>query len=170
MVVWLPWGLTRSLISTVRGQCDKAAEQYKKVLEMYPGYRQAQYLLAEAYARMGMYERAVAEVKKAERGPHLSAGWESVTLAYAAAMSGRRREALNLVEQVKKETDPQHIDYNLAFLYASLGEKDPAFERLEGALRSHDFSLVLVQADYRLDNLRSDPRYKDFLRRMKFPL
>ncbi len=153
-----------------RGQCDKAAEQYKKVLEMYPGFPQAQYLLAEAYARMGMYEKAVAEVKRAERGQHLGAGWASITLAYAAAMSGRRQEALNLVERVKKETDPQHVDYNLAFIYASLGEKDLAFERLEGALRSHDFSLVLVQADYRLDSLRSDARYKDLLHRMNLPL
>jgi TolB-like protein/DNA-binding winged helix-turn-helix (wHTH) protein/Tfp pilus assembly protein PilF len=153
-----------------RGHCDKAVEQYGGVLRMYPGFPQAQYLLAEAYARMGMYEKAVAEIDRAEQGAHLGPGWRSVTLAYAAGMSGRSQEALNLIEQIKKETGPQHVDYYLAIVYGALGDKDQAFARLEGALRVRGSDLPSVQADYRLDGLKSDPRYKDLLRRMSFPL
>lgn len=123
-------------------------------------------LLAEVYARMGVYEQSVAQIKQSMQRPALVEGSADVLLAYASAMSGRRKQALNLTQRIRKHSDPQHLDYALAVIYAALGEKDQAFARLEGALHSHDFSLVLLQADYRLENLRSGPRYKAFLRRM----
>ncbi len=152
-----------------KGHCDQAIAQYRKVLEIYPGYPQAQYLLAEAYARMGMYKQAVAEIRKAEQGPHLGAGWSSLTLAYAAATSGHKQDALILVERVRKEAGPRHVDFYLAILYAAAGQNDQAFTYLEAARLARDPDFSMIQADYRLDSIRSDPRYKDLLRRMNFP-
>jgi TolB-like protein/DNA-binding winged helix-turn-helix (wHTH) protein/tetratricopeptide (TPR) repeat protein len=149
-------------------QCENAVQQYKKVLEMHPGFPQAQYLMAEAYARMGKYEKAQEEVGKAQQLPHLSAGWTETTLGYAAAMSGRREEALAQLERLRQQLDAERADYFLAILYASLDDKDRAFPRLDSALSHRDFSMPGIQADYRLANLRSDPRYKSLLRRMNF--
>jgi hypothetical protein len=54
--------------------------------------------------------------------------------------------------------------------YAGLGDKDRAFELLERAFqeRSPDIPWFL-KADLRIDNLRSDPRYADLLRRARLP-
>jgi TolB-like protein/DNA-binding winged helix-turn-helix (wHTH) protein/Tfp pilus assembly protein PilF len=150
------------------GHCKEAIDQYQRVLQMHPGYSQASYLLAEAYARLGRYDEAIAQIDRAKALPDLNPGWASATRAYAAAMSGRRQEALSLLARVRKETNRQYVDYMLATVYASLGNTDEAFASLERARRVHDVSLLLVQADYRLDTLKGDPRFKGFLRQMNF--
>ena len=150
------------------GHCDQAVTQYNEVLRMYPGYPQATYLLALAYARMGLYQKSLEQIDRAMSGPTLNPGWASSTRAYAAAIAGRRQEALVLLPQVKKDTDPQFVDYILATIYAALGDKDQAFASLERARLSHDVTLLLVEADYRLDNIKADPRFIDFLHRLNF--
>jgi len=52
-------------------------------------------------------------------------------------------------------------------IYAGLGDKDRAFEFLEKAY--HERSLEIswhIKADLRIDNLRSDPRFQNLLRRV----
>jgi len=48
-----------------------------------------------------------------------------------------------------------------------LGEKDQAFAWLQKAFEVHDGSMVVIQAEPMLDDLRSDPRYAELLRRMR---
>ena len=54
----------------------------------------------------------------------------------------------------------------VASIYASLGEKDLAFECLESGYRERSPVLNHLKADPRLENLRSDPRFADLLRRI----
>jgi len=48
-----------------------------------------------------------------------------------------------------------------------LGQKDRAFEWLEKAYEDHDSGLVSIAVEPMFDPIRSDPRFKDILRRMK---
>jgi len=60
--------------------------------------------------------------------------------------------------------------YNIAIIYAGLGDKDKALEWLERAYSDRAYYLpVYLTTDARLDSLHSDPRYKDLLRRMNLP-
>ena len=52
--------------------------------------------------------------------------------------------------------------------YAQLGEKDAAFAALEKAAALGQ-GVDLIKTDPELDNLRSDPRYADLLRRIGLP-
>ena len=58
----------------------------------------------------------------------------------------------------------------IATIYAGLGDKDKAFDFLEKAYqeRSPDIPYFL-KADLRIDNLRSDQRFQDLLRRVGLP-
>ena len=56
-----------------------------------------------------------------------------------------------------------------ADMYASIGEKDLAFEWLERLYEKRGAGLVLLRADPVYDPLRSDPRFKDLLRRINYP-
>ena len=56
--------------------------------------------------------------------------------------------------------------YSLALIYAGLGEKDQAFALLEKSYRDHTVDMLTLYYDPLIDNLRSDPRFADLLRRV----
>jgi len=53
-----------------------------------------------------------------------------------------------------------------ALVYASLGDKDQAFAWLERADKERDGILARIKVDSRFDNLRSDPRFTELLKRL----
>jgi TolB-like protein len=57
--------------------------------------------------------------------------------------------------------------YQIATVYAWQGEKDKAFEWLDRALARRDASLVYLKFDPLMKNLRGDPRYHAWLKRMR---
>jgi hypothetical protein len=54
-------------------------------------------------------------------------------------------------------------------IYAGLGEKDKAFELLNGAAHERSTLLVYLRKDPRLANLHSDPRFQALLNRVGLP-
>jgi hypothetical protein len=50
-----------------------------------------------------------------------------------------------------------------------MGEKQKAFEWVEKAYEEHDSGLVSLAVEPMFEPLRSDPRFKEILRRMKLP-
>jgi hypothetical protein len=72
---------------------------------------------------------------------------------------------------LQRQAKTSYVSPNMiATIYAGLGAKDRAFEFLEKAYkeRSSDIS-YFIKADLRIDNLRSDPRFQDLLRRVGLP-
>jgi len=56
----------------------------------------------------------------------------------------------------------------MAGIYAGMDEKDKAFEWLERAYEQRDW--MTLKLDPFMDSLRSDPRFRDLLRRLDLPL
>jgi len=67
-----------------------------------------------------------------------------------------------------KDAEAEGHYFNAASYYAQLGEKDAAFAALEKAAALGQ-GVDLIKTDPELDNLRSDPRYADLLRRIGLP-
>ncbi len=61
------------------------------------------------------------------------------------------------------------MPFQIAEVRAFRGEIDAAFEGLEQARSLHDTGLVELKGDPLLRNLESDPRYGEFLRKMRLP-
>jgi serine/threonine protein kinase/tetratricopeptide (TPR) repeat protein len=59
--------------------------------------------------------------------------------------------------------------YNIARLYADLGEKDQAFQWLNTAYQERDNLLPGLRTDFLLDPLRSDPRFAELVRKIGLP-
>jgi hypothetical protein len=58
----------------------------------------------------------------------------------------------------------------LADTYSVLGEKDEAFEFLERAYQERASLMIFLGVYPTFDNIRSDSRFADLLRRMGLPL
>jgi hypothetical protein len=82
---------------------------------------------------------------------------------YSATMHG----AADTLAARSRKTFVSPVD--VASLYAFAGDKDQCLEWLERAYQVRDPSLpYLWYPDY--DSVRSDPRFRDLLQRMKLPL
>ena len=57
----------------------------------------------------------------------------------------------------------------IAETHSLLGEKDQAFEWLEKAFAEHARGMMHLKENVLLDNLRTDPRYADLMRRVRLP-
>jgi DNA-binding winged helix-turn-helix (wHTH) protein/TolB-like protein/tetratricopeptide (TPR) repeat protein len=153
---------------------DEAIAAYRGSLEMDPNFPVAHCLLGYAYEQEGMYAEAIAEYQKwqalAKGSDHPEAAGP---LGRTYALLGRYDEAIRILDELKqrKEKSAQagklYIPFNVALIYAALGDKDKAFEWLEKAFAHHDYDMIYATMDPRSDSLRSDPRFQDLLRRMK---
>jgi adenylate cyclase len=59
--------------------------------------------------------------------------------------------------------------YDIAFVYAGLGDKDKLFQWLNKAAEDRSTALAEIKVHPRFDKLRKDPRFQDLLRRLGLP-
>jgi len=128
------------------------------------------YWLGVGYEGSDQVRQAIPEYQKAIE---LSQGDEdaAAALAHLYAAAGRKAEAQKILHDWTRQSETKYVSpYMVATVYASLGDKDKAFEYLEKAYQERSSDLpYFLRADLRIDNLRSDPRFQDLLRRMNFP-
>jgi TolB-like protein/DNA-binding winged helix-turn-helix (wHTH) protein/Flp pilus assembly protein TadD len=130
---------------------DDAIKQSRKVMDIDPLFAVAHYELGQAFVAKHLYPEAIAESEKAIA---LSPGSSTFTsnLAYAYAVSGRKTDALRLLEGLKNPSE-------IALVYAGLGDHDSAMEWLEKAYAERFNPGILLRPSF--DPLRSDPRFQN---------
>ncbi len=151
-------------------QYDQVIDRCRKALEIESNYAFAHYFLGLVYEQKGKYKEAIAELKKALNlfgGAPFAAGG----LGHAQAVAGNRGEAEKILQELTELSKHKYAEpFGIAEIYAGLGERDQAFEWLQKACEEKSVWLSLfLKDDPRLDSLRSDPRYRDLLRRRGLP-
>ena len=148
-------------------QYDAAIGEYLKTLDTSPNFAHTHFFLGEVYVTKGLYKEGIAELQKAVTLDPAVERWDRFPmLAYAYAVSGKRDDALKILVQQKSYAKQRYISsYNLAIIYAGLGDKDRAFESLNKAYEEGN-PLGQVSTRPLFDLLRSDPRYATLLRRI----
>ena len=143
---------------------DQAVQEWRKILDIDPHFTVTHASIWIAY------------VKQAEMGtvlPLPSAG-NADALQLAAitgrqAVSGNRVEAERLLSRLDSISKRHYVcPYEMATAHAILGNKDKALDWLSRGLKERSACMPDLKADPRLDSLRSDARFQDFLRRVGF--
>jgi len=144
---------------------DEALASIQKADDIEKGAWEFDFPRGTIYAEKGMYDQAIAEFKKLGDQPHALGHMGNVY-----ARMGRAAEARELISQLQQHVDADGIGrYEIAIVYAGLGDKDQAFSWLEKAFTVRDKGLTYLKIDPCVDPLRSDPRFRDLLRRVGLP-
>jgi eukaryotic-like serine/threonine-protein kinase len=165
-VVSMDVGLTCDYTS---GDYGKAIDRYRKVLEDNPDFVLAHLYLGLAHVRRSELAPAVSEMETVKR---LAPGEPDAIalLGYAYGVAGRRAEAEAALTELSSLAKRRYVSpFPVAWVYVGLGDKDRAFEWLEKAYEERAGRLVYVYGEPAFDPLRSDPRFRDLLRRMNLP-
>jgi TolB-like protein/Tfp pilus assembly protein PilF/predicted Ser/Thr protein kinase len=151
-------------------QWDPAIEQLRSAIELDPTFWFDHCFLGRAYEQKRRLPEAIAEFQRAlELEKDNAETWSS--LGHAYALSGNRAEAQKMLDHLKELSAHTWVaPYNVAVIYAGLGEKDQAFAWLDRAYKDRSYYLaVYLTTDARMDSLRSDPRFGELQRRVGLP-
>ena len=148
---------------------DQAIEQVEKALELDPGFAPAHAVHCWAALSKLMPEIAISAAQNAVRcSPGAVMYLAALGESYAAA--GNPQEAQKMLDHLHDLSKQQYVTpYFLARIYAALGRKEEALDSLEAGYLERTSSLVFMKVDARLDQLRTEPRFQDLMRRMNFP-
>ena len=170
-----PWSPMISLqvgqIYVVTQQFDKAIVSCQNLANENPTFARAHICLAQAYWGKGMYPQVVQEFKLygALSGDRNDADFASALEQGFNSAGWRGALAKGIeVRQAQRKTG-YYSAYNIAALYAALGDKDQAFHWLQTAYQERDWHMEGLKTDFVLDPLRSDPRFVELVRKVGLP-
>jgi serine/threonine protein kinase/Tfp pilus assembly protein PilF len=150
------------------GQLDRAIEQLKKTLEIDQAYGPARRLLEVCYEQKGMFKEAVAEWQKTftlANNPELAAA-----IGDDFAASGYKAVLQDWLEGLQELSKREYVSpYEVAGVYARLGNREQAFSWLEKAYAGRDSGIVALNVEPVFQGLRSDPRLQNLVKRVGLP-
>ncbi len=150
---------------------DEAIAICTKLANDNPTFAIAHDCLAQAYWGKRMYPQVIEEWKvfgalsgnpldsefaAAMEEGFRSAGWKGAVAKAIESRLARRKKAY-------------YSALIIATFYADLGDKEQAFHWLNVAYQEHDWLLISLNTNFRLDPLRSDPRFAELVRKVGLP-
>ena len=157
-----------------RGEYDRAIAMLRMVIERHPEESELHYSLFGCDAKKQSYKEAVEELERTLTLYGLSDTVAKIHQAFATSgYRGAIRAAAQEWEHLQ-QTKQFSLPVNIADLYATLGDKDRAFYWLDQAYTNRDTissgeGVSYIKVDPMLEPLRSDPRFKDLVRRVGLP-
>jgi serine/threonine protein kinase/Flp pilus assembly protein TadD len=149
---------------------DEAIIQLKKARDMDPSNLNTQFTLILIDVMRGLSGEAVAQADTLLAAlPSLDDVSILSNFAWIYAVSGRPEKARTFLNRLLDLRAKRYVDaYIIAGVYAGLGEREKAFEWLAKAYDERAGQMVIIQIDHWIDDLRSDPRYRDLLKKIGF--
>ncbi len=146
---------------------DLAIQELKLMNDMSPNYPSPYYWLGLVYLERKNYDEAMKAfetcVELSHRAPVALTG-----LGIGLARVGKMKEADSILNELLNEPKDVYIpEFYLATLYTAMGKRDEAFLWLNKAYEQHANGLCAMKTYPPLDDLRSDPRFNELLKRLK---
>ena len=138
----------------------------RKALVSQPNNFWEHTILGWTLEQKGMPDEAIPEFQKAAAASGDMPMFVAA-LGQAYAMAGKRQEAEKILQALSVKAKTVYVSpFDIATIYAALGEKDEAFIWLDKAVDERSTFLPYAKWEQRLDPLRSDPRFKNLLQRI----
>lgn len=149
-------------------QYDRSREQLRGTLQSEPGYPPAHEVLGLVYQQQGLTSLALQELQTAVELSGGNVGLGSLGNLYAVQGddSGVQRVLRDLAQQSKQR---YVAPFDFALIHAGRGENHEAMRELERAYSERSLSAQALRFDPRLEKLRNEPRYQEFVKRIGLP-
>ncbi len=156
-------------IHVAAGKLDEAIDEFRKATELDPSIGLAYFHAGWAYMHKGALDTAVSMFSKCkELG--VSPGWAETMFALIHTERGEKEKARQILDELvelKKQTYAS--SFCIALGWAALDDFDRAFEFFDKSYEERETLMPLTR--YLIDAanpaIKSDPRYKELLARMK---
>jgi TolB-like protein/Flp pilus assembly protein TadD len=154
-------------LAFLRGrEFDEAIAQFQKGLALQPDFADALGGLRQCYHQKGMYQEAL----DVSRRLYAATGARDLLEALDRGNeAGGYREAMRQAAEALAARSNRAYAMDIATLYVYAGEKEKALDWLEIASVEKIQNMVYLNVYPKWDPLRDDPRFKELIRRMKFP-
>jgi TolB-like protein/DNA-binding winged helix-turn-helix (wHTH) protein/Flp pilus assembly protein TadD len=151
-------------ICAVMGRQEEAEVHFKKALELNPDLPPLHEGLGLVYLAQGRAQDALAEIEREQMGM-----WRLQGQAVAYYALHRRKESDIALSELIAKYQSQNA-FLIAEVYSFQKEPDQAFKWLNRAYVEHDSGVAETKLSSLLKNLRDDPRYTAFLKKLRLPL
>jgi TolB-like protein/DNA-binding winged helix-turn-helix (wHTH) protein len=143
---------------------DEAIQQYRSTLDLNPTFALAHSTLGMAYVQKRLYTEALAEFNKASALPG-SHTFALANIGRTYALSGRAAEARQVLRELEVAARQEYVPaMYMAAIYAALGDRDQSIRWIEKAYEERSDYMIYLRTEPSLDGLRSEPRFKEFLK------
>jgi TolB-like protein/DNA-binding winged helix-turn-helix (wHTH) protein/Flp pilus assembly protein TadD len=154
-------------------QKQSAVDMLQEAIQMDTTLAPAHVWLGLTYSNMGMHQKAIAEL---ERGAQISRETQvrvsaAVSrLGYVYGVAGQRKQAEAMLRELTNMSKTKYITpVSFANVYIGLRDKQRALSWLQRGYEDHSVEMMHLKVDPRFDSLRSDARFQEIVRAMKFP-
>lgn len=151
-----------------RREYDKAERQLNKTLEMNTAFNFTHAYLGLVYLQKSLCEKALTEL---QNEIELKQGTADIALAwkgYAYAICGNKEEGYKILDTLQSRAKIRHIPPSyFTWIYFAMEEWENGFQWLEKAYEVRDPWLTEIKNNHFYDDIRSDPRYVELLKKMK---
>ena len=149
------------------GKHSAALQQLKATLGMEPRFWVGQICAAKTYQKLGMYSEAFTACDMALK--YSGGNSEALSLAgYMHAVLGDRTEAEAKIHTMLERKPQRYVPpYNIALVFAGLGETERALEWLQQAFDERDVHMPFL-LDHKWGGIRSNAQFRKLLSRVGF--
>lgn len=144
---------------------DEAIERGKAIAELNPQFAEIHEYLKRCYDQKEMYAEAIA-ARQMRRKLVGVESTETETLKQAAEGGKKDYWKKRLEQELLESRNEPPAVFNMAEIYAQLGEKDLAFEWLEKVVAKRHYEVMYLRVAPNLDPIRSDARFEQLLERI----
>lgn len=154
----------RGVLHYLQGNYRDAATILEVAVELEPEYESAHLMLGDAYLFLGKEEEAMRQYDRVMDITESSPSCCKSAKAYAYAMSGRSTEAKRLLKRMVRAAGTGYSwPYEVAIVYAALGDAETAFEWLKRAREDGVPTLTWLQYDPKFAELRQHAGFAELL-------
>jgi len=158
--------LNMGAIPFIRRQFEEALLYFKNCIELDPSFAVGYAWTGLTYERMKNYQEALPQLQKAVE----LSGRSSECLGYLGCFYGKIGKRADALKLLKENEDRYRggtgAAYNIARIYAGLGDKEKVLDWLERDYSDRSTWINSLMSDYVWDDVRADPRFVELTKKV----